>query len=134
MGDDDGTADDSYGNSATAQAGASNSTYAASSTTRSAPSSQPAGGANLLDLLDDSPAPSPAPAPSSTAGANLASAFASPSSSSSSPSPAKISLVTAEAGQGVFISGVMTKRSGQVVLDLDFGNTLPTPVQGISAL
>ena len=43
--------------------------------------------------------------------------------------PKKVQLVTAEVGNGVFISGVMTKVNGQLALLLDIGKG----VSGIDA-
>jgi AP-1 complex subunit beta-1 len=46
--------------------------------------------------------------------------------------PSKPSLVTSEAGHGVFINGMMTKIDGQLCLDLDVGNSTPTPFQNFA--
>jgi AP-1 complex subunit beta-1 len=80
------------------------------------------GGGNLLDLLDDTP-----PAPASTVPSNL---FDAPTSAPSSTP--KVNLLTAEAGQGLVISGVMLRREGQLILDMDITNQSPTPVQALA--
>lgn len=78
----------------------------------SGPSAAPAGGSNLLDFFDDAPEPS---APSSAVS-----------------TVKKLSLVSAEAGHGVFISGAMTVTGGTISLVLDVGNTLATPVNALA--
>jgi len=74
------------------------------------------GGGNLLDLLDDdeTPAAAPAAATSSVGGAP------------------KITLVAADAGQGITISGVIVKRNGAITIDMDIANTASTPVAGLA--
>jgi len=86
------------------------------------PPPKPSGGGDLLDLLDDTP---PAPAPASTN--NL---FDAPTSAPSNIP--KTVLLTAEAGQGLVIAGVMTRRDGQLILDMDISNQGPTPVQALA--
>jgi hypothetical protein len=44
----------------------------------------------------------------------------------------KPSLVTSEAGHGVFMNGLMTKIDGQLCLDLEVGNTTSTPFQNFA--
>lgn len=80
----------------------------------SAPSSGGAaqGGGNLLDFFDDAPEPVAPAAPKS--------------------SVKKISLVTAEAGHGVFISGAMVVVDGNINLVLDVGNASSTPVNALA--
>ena len=49
-----------------------------------------------------------------------------------SGAPTKPTLVTSEAGHGVFINGFMTKIDGQLCLDLEVGNTTSTPFQNFA--
>ena len=83
---------------------------------------KPSGGGDLLDLLDDTP---PAPAPASAS--NL---FNAPTSAPST-TPKQL-LLTAEAGQGLVISGAMIRKDGQLVLDMDVSNQSPVPVQALA--
>jgi len=68
---------------------------------------------NLLDLMDDEPVSAP-PAAAAVSG------------------PAKASLVKAEAGHGIAISGVMVKSNGKISLEMDITNTTATPVQALA--
>jgi len=86
--------------------------------------SQPAGG-NLLDLLDDGPTNLPQPPsskPSSTFDAFGMSAVSTP----------KAPLLKSDAGQGLFINGLMIRKDGNLILDLEIGNTSSTPVQNLA--
>jgi AP-1 complex subunit beta-1 len=79
-----------------------------------APAAQkkPAGGTgDLLDLLDDTPAFAPAAA---------------------AAMPTKPLLVAAKDANGVSISGMMTKKNGQFVLDMDISNASPEPVSALA--
>jgi AP-1 complex subunit beta-1 len=87
---------------------------AAPASSSSAPKSSSNNSANLLDLLDDSPP------------------VAAPAVSAPTSSVKKTQIVTAEAGKGIFISAAMIKRAGQVVLEMDIGNSLSTPVQQLA--
>ena len=86
--------------------------------------SQPAGG-NLLDLLDDGP--TNLPQPPSSKPSNTFDAFG--MSAVSTPKP---SLLKSDAGQGLFINGLMTRKDGNLILDLEIGNTSSTPVQNLA--
>ena len=44
----------------------------------------------------------------------------------------KVKLLTPEAGQGLFINGVMVRKDGQLVLDMEIGNSGPSPVQALA--
>ena len=91
-------------------------------TGKAAPAQQSkSGGGDLLDLLDDVPAPAPA-----------VSAQAAPPSVG--PSIKKVQVVTAEAGQGVFISSAMVRNpaTGQITLELDVGNATSTAVNALA--
>jgi AP-1 complex subunit beta-1 len=86
--------------------------------------SQPAGG-NLLDLLDDGPTNLPQPPsskPSSTFDAFGMSAVSTP----------KPPLLKSDAGQGLFINGLMIRKDGNLILDLEIGNTSSAPVQNLA--
>lgn len=78
----------------------------------SSPSGPSGGGSDLLDMLGDSAPPT----------ATNASARA-----TSYPS-----LVTADAGHGVFISGAVVKINGQISLELDIGNSTSVGVQNLA--
>jgi AP-1 complex subunit beta-1 len=88
---------------------------------------------DLLDLDDDVPAPAPArPAAAAPPASMNFDLLGGPVSVSPPAPPSRPSLVTAEAGAGVFINGLMTKNNGQLCLDLVIGNTTPTPVQALA--
>jgi len=82
---------------------------------------QPSGGGDLLDLLDDSP-----PAPAN----NTPNLFGSPAPAESAKP--KAALLQQDAGRGLFISGVMVRKDGQLALDMDIGFSGPTPVQALA--
>jgi len=82
------------------------------------------GGGDLLDLLDDSPPPAPA--------ASTPTDFFGSSAPAAVASVPKTVLLTAEQGQGLFISGLMIRKDGQLALDLDIGNSGATPVQALA--
>jgi AP-1 complex subunit beta-1 len=69
-------------------------------------------GNNLLDLLDESPPVAAQPNPS----LNIK----------------RQSIVTADAGKGLFINGAIMKRAGQFCLDMEIGNANPTAVQALA--
>jgi AP-1 complex subunit beta-1 len=77
-----------------------------------APAAQKSAGGtgDLLDLLDDTPAFAPAAA----------------------AMPTKPLLVAAKDANGVSISGVMTKKNGQFVLDMDISNASHEPVSALA--
>jgi len=79
---------------------------------------QQAGSSNLLDLLDD-------PEPVVVAPARSTGAY-------TTPAIAKPSLVNAQVGHGISIAGLIVKKSGQIVLEMDVSNTSPTPVQSLA--
>lgn len=91
--------------------------------TKTAAAAAPAQSNNLLDLLDDTPVPPP----SRGGGLDLLGG-----SVSVAPPTNKPKLVAAEAGHGVFINGLMTKRNGELCLDLDIGNASSVPVQSLA--
>lgn len=81
------------------------------------------GGGDLLDLMDDTPTPTPAPAASS------ASMF---TAAPVAPAVNKVQIVTAQAGNGISISGAMVRINGNLSLEMDVGNSTPTPVQSLA--
>lgn len=85
--------------------------YGKPSATTAAPSKSTTN--DLLDLLDDSP---PAPA----------------HSTSSASTVNRVSVVNAQQGHGVTIALAMVKRDGQVVLDLEVGNTTASPLSALA--
>jgi AP-1 complex subunit beta-1 len=124
----DGDADDEDGEEEEGDGPNDNVADTNANVTRTAPpsSNTSGGGNNLLDLLDDVP-----PAPQqSRGGANLMGDLL--GGEMAPPPSVKPKLVAAEAGHGIFISGYMTKKNGQLCLDLDIGNTSPTPVQTLA--
>lgn len=85
------------------------------------------GGGNLLDFLDDEPVATPqtsVPSSNEFGFANSVQVVASP--------PSKPVLVAADAGHGISIRGVMCKKDGQLVLDMDISNASPSPVQSLA--
>jgi AP-1 complex subunit beta-1 len=85
-------------------------------------------GGDLLDL-DVGGTQESAPSGGGGGGLDLLGGFDSP------PEPAAVTkpvLVTSEAGHGVFINGRMDKIDGQLCLDLEVGNTTPTPLQNFA--
>ena len=83
------------------------------------------GGGDLLDLDGGGDTQQGS---TSSGGLDLLGGFDSPSSQPSS----KQSLVTSEAGHGVFINGCMDKIDGQLCLDLEVGNTTSQPFQNFA--
>lgn len=97
--------------------GAYDSTGTATATYATPASSS--GGNNLLNLLDDDePAPTPVGA-RAPAGVTAS-------------APKMQQLVTAEAGHGVSIMGVVGKRNGQISLEMNITNATATPVQSLA--
>jgi AP-1 complex subunit beta-1 len=89
------------------------SSTASAAPARPAPVAKPASTTtDLLDLLDDSPVPPTPPAAAS--------------------SVARHPVVNAETGKGVTIALASVQRDGQVVLDLEVGNTTATPLSAIA--
>lgn len=77
----------------------------------SSPSGPSGGGSDLLDMLGDAP----------------------PTASNASPRATSYpSLVTADAGHGVFISGAVVKTNGRLSLELDIGNSTSVSVQNLA--
>ena len=83
------------------------------------------GGGDLLDLLDDTPPPAPTPAAA-------AAAFGAAAPPAPPSAVKKVPIVSPEVGQGVFISGAMTRINDQFALTIDVGNTTGTPVQSLA--
>jgi AP-1 complex subunit beta-1 len=71
------------------------------------------GGGDLLDFMDTAPAPASTVAPSK-------------------PAVKKQSLVAAEAGHGIFMSGAMAVVDGTINLLFDIGNSSSTPVSALA--
>ena len=85
---------------------------------------QQAGSSNLLDLLDDPEPVVVAPGRYNTGAATAAAAAVS--------SIAKPSLVNAQVGHGISIAGLIVKKSGQIMLEMDVSNISSTPVQSLA--
>ena len=82
---------------------------------KSKPATQSGGGNDLLDLMNES---------FSFSGNN-----SKPVSNVVVP---KLPLVSADAGHGIFISGVMVKKSGTISLEMDIGNQSSTSVNSLA--
>jgi len=78
----------------------------------------PAGGGDLLDLMDAGPSPT-APAPTSTGAGG-------------SPASALPLLAGADVGDGMFVKGYMVSKDGAPALELAFGNNAPSPVSSVA--
>lgn len=85
-------------------------------------------GGDLLDLDIGGGGATQQPV-SSVGGMDLLGGFDTPTQSAPVSKP---SLVTSDAGHGVFINGAMDKIDGQLCLDLEVGNTTSTPLQNFA--
>lgn len=92
-------------------------------TSGKAPVAVASGGGNLLDFLDDEPVAAPVSVPAATGFG-----FSAPVPTA----PTKPVLVTADAGHGISISGLMCKKDGQLVLDMVVSNASASPVSSLA--